>query len=373
MPDLRLLPGFVDIGAAFGEPGSEQSETIESGLAAAQAGGYVAVALEPFTDPPIDNDAQVRLALHRSAGAACALLPLAAATRDHGTLSEMDLLSEAGAVGVHLGDFLPEPALLRSVLEYAAQLELTVFVHPAEESLCRGAVVHEGTVSEVLGLKGCPSLAEEIGLGILLPLVRRTRARVHLCRLSTAVGVRMVREARSEGVPVTADVGFRHLIATEDAVASFDSNWRVWPPLRTEEDRVALWEGLRDGTIDAVVSHHGPVPEEQKLAEFDRSPSGAIGLETLFSALWTARTLGRIPEFTLEEILGWLVHGPRRVLGLPPAPPTEREGVWWDFSATWVPSSANLRSLSRNCPEIGQELSPVLAGYRRDGAEYPAA
>lgn len=368
MPDLRLLPGFVDIGAAFGEPGAEQSETIESGLAAAEAGGFVAVALEPFTDPPIDTDAQVRLASHRAAGSACVLVPLAAATRDHGTLSEMDLLAEAGAVGVHLGESLPSPVLLRYVLEYAAQLGLTVFVHPDEESLCRGAVVHEGVVSEILGLKGSPSLAEEIGLGILLPLVRRTSARVHLCRLSTEAGVRMVREAKAAGLPVTADVGFRHLLATEQAVSSFDSQWRAWPPLRSEADRQALWAGLRDGTIDCIVSHHRPVPEELKLAEFDRSPSGAIGLETVFPALWTARSRGLV-DFSLDDILRWLVHSPRRILGLPPAPSTDIEGTWWDFGASWTPSADSLRSLSSNCPEIGQELSPVRLRSRREGRD----
>jgi len=369
VPDLRLLPGFVDIGAAFGEPGSEQSETIQSGLAAAEAGGFVAVALEPFTDPPIDTDAQIRLALYRSAGAACALLPLAAATRDHGSLAEMDLLAAAGAVGVHLGESLPEPLLLRSVLEYAAQHRMTVFVHPSEASLCRDAVVHEGSVSEVLGLRGCPALVEEIGLGILLPLVRRTAARVHLCRLSTETGVQMVRDAKAAGLPVTADVGFRHLLATEGAIAEFDSNWRVWPPLRTEADRDALWAGLRDGTIDAIVSHHRPVPEELKLAEFDRSPAGATGLETIFPALWTARERGRVPEFSLDELLSWLVHGPRRVLGLPPAPPAEQEGAWWDFDASWTPTADSMRSLSRNCPEIGQKLSPVFVRSRRAGRD----
>lgn len=369
MPDLRLLPGFVDLGAAFGEPGSEQSETIQSGLAAAEAGGFVAVALEPFTDPPVDTDAQVRLALHRAAGASSALLPLAAATRDQGTLSEMDLMAAAGAAGVHLGDHLPQPGLLRSVLEYAAQLGLVVFVHPSEESLARGGVAHEGAVSEVLGLRGSPALAEEIGLGILLPLVRLTRARVHLCRLSTAVGVAMVREAKAAGLPVTADVGFRHLLATEEAVASFDSNWRLLPPLRTETDRQALWAALRDGTIDAVVSHHRPVPEELKLAEFDRSPAGAIGLETVFPALWTARSRGQTPAFELDDLLGWLVRGPRRVLGLPEAPPAEREGAWWDFDAVWTPGPESLRSLSRNCPEIGQELSPRFVRSRRNGID----
>ena len=369
MSDLRLLAGFVDLSCAFGEPGAEQAETIHSGLLAAARGGFAAVVLEPFTDPPIDTDAQVCLALQRADSADCQLLPLASATRDKGALTEMDLLAEAGAVGVHLGDLLPDAGLLRSVLEYAAQRLLPVFVHPAESSLARGGVVHEGGVSEMLGLKGCPSVVEEVGLGILLPLVRRTGARVHLCRLSTAEGVEMVRAARAQGLPVTADVGFRHLVATEDAVAGFDANWRVWPPLRTERDRQALWEGLRDGTIDAIVSHHHPVPDELKRAEFDRSPAGAIGLETLFPALWTARLEGRVPGFGLDDVHRWLCEGPRRVLGLPPAPSAEIDGSWWDFGDSWTPSDATLSSLSRNCPEIGRELTPRFVRLRRGGCD----
>lgn len=369
MSDLRLLPGFVDLGCAFGEPGAEQAETIASGLAAAARGGFVAVVLEPFTDPPIDTDAQVRLVLQRAEGTDCSLLPLGSATRDRGALTEMDLLAEAGAVGVHLGERLPDACLLRSVLEYAAQRLLPVFVHPIEASLSEGSVVHEGRVSEMLGLKGCPAVSEEIGLGILLPLVRRTGARVHLCRLSTEVGVEQVRRARAEGLPVTADVGFRHLLATQDAVADFDVDWRVWPPLRTESDRQALWAGLRDGTIDAVVSHHRPVPDELKRAEFDRSPAGAIGLETILPALWTARAAGTVPDFSLDDLALWLVDGPRRVLGLPPSPPAEQDGSWWDFDATWIPSDATLASLSRNCPELGRELSPKFVRLRRGGCD----
>lgn len=369
MADLRLLPGFVDLGCAFGEPGAEQAETIHSGLEAALRGGFSAVVLEPFTDPPIDNDAQVRLAQHRAEGAPCILHVLGAATRSHGTLSEMDLLAEAGAVGVHLGDRLPEAGFLRSVLEYAAQRHLPVVVHPAEHSLCEGAVAHEGVVAERLGLKGVPSIAEEIGLGILLPLVRATGARVHLARLSTRRGVDMLRSARAEGLPLSADVGFRHLLATEEAVEGFDTNWRLWPPLRTESDRLALWEGLRDGTIDAIASDHRPVPDELKRAEFDRAPAGSIGLETVFPALWTAREKGATPAFDVSDVVRWLADGPRKVLGLPPTPPAEQEGTWWDFGQRWTPRPSSLRSLSGNCPEIGESLSPVFVRVRREGCD----
>lgn len=367
MNEKRLLPGFCDLGCAFGEPGSEQAETIKSGLRAAARGGYSVVALEPFTDPPIDNDAQVQLVLTRAHGSACKLLPVASAAREKGTLSEMTLLKEAGAVGVSLGDALPRNvAFLRSVLEYATQSGLAVFVHPSEPTLSDEGMVHEGEVAERLGLRGIPEDSEEIGLGILLPLVRRTGARVHLSRLSTQPGVRMLREARSQGLAVTADVGFRHLLRDERAIETFDVNLKVFPPLRGEEDRMSLWEGLMDGTIDAISSMHRPVSSETKCAEFAASPYGAIGLETCFGALWTENGKNGNPTVAMAHYTQWLSIGPRAVLGLPPAN-ADHEGTWWDFGSCWTPSDSTLASRSRNCPELGQSLIPVPVALRRDG------
>jgi dihydroorotase len=253
------------------------------------------------------------------------------------------------------------------VLEYAAQRDMTVFVHPTEPTLTAGGVIHEGDVAERLGLRGIPGFAEEIGLGILIPLVRRTRARVHIQRISTAKGVALLRQARAEGLPLTADVGFRHLLATHEAVASFDVHWKIDPPLRTEEDRQALWAGLLDKTIDCIVSHHVPIADEEKLVEFDQSPSGAIGLETVFSALWTARGRADTANYGVDELVNWLTHGPRRVLGLPPASSSEEEGTWWDLQAQWIPERAQMASLSGNCPEIGQTLTGVAVRLRRGG------
>lgn len=367
MNEKRLLPGFCDLGCAFGEPGSEQAETIKSGLRAAARGGYSIAALEPFTDPPIDNDAQVQLALARAQGAACRLLPLACAAREKGTLSEMTLLKEAGAVGVSLGDTLPRNvAFLRSVLEYASQSGLTVFVHPSEATLSDEGMVHEGDVAERLGLRGIPEDSEEIGLGILLPLVRRTGARVHLSRISTLPGVSMVRQAKASGLKITADVGFRHLLRDERALEGFDVNHKVFPPLRSEEDRMSLWEGLMDGTIDAICSMHRPVSAETKTAEFSASPYGAIGLETCFGALWTENGKNGNPTVALSHWTQWLSIGPRAVLGLAPAN-ADQEGTWWDFGAGWTPSDSTLASRSRNCPEIGQLLGPVPVALRRSG------
>ncbi|MBK9579908.1 MAG: dihydroorotase [Fibrobacterota bacterium] len=369
-----LLPGFCDLGCAFGEPGSEQAETIASGLAAATRGGFSVVAMEPFTEPAIDSDAQVHLVRHRAAGLHCDLLPLAAATRDKGTLSEMALLAQAGAAGVSLGDTLPRStSLLRSVLEYAAQNDLTVFVHPCDPDLAAEGIVHEGPVAERLGLRGIPSLAEEIGLGTLLPLVRRTKARVHLSRISSAVGVSLVREAKLEGLPVTADVSFRHLLADESILEGFPEDWKVFPPLRGATDRTALWAGLRDGSIDAICSLHRPVAAEVKSAEFDKSPYGAIGLETCFPALLAASQAGTIQKVDLADWVKWLSTAPRKVLGLD-ACDAQHEGTWWDLAHKWTPSEATLASRSSNCPEMGVELLGKALRLRRRGTdlELPA-
>jgi dihydroorotase len=361
-----LLPGFCDLGCAFGEPGFEQAETIRSGLASAARGGYSVVAMEPFTDPVIDTDAQIQLVRHLAADSFCSLVPIAAATRQKGALSEMALLREAGAGAVSLGDVLPASAsFLRSVLEYAAQNDLVVFLHPCDASLAAEGIVHEGRVAERLGLRGIPSVAEEIGLGTVLPLVRRTGARIHLSRLSTAQGVSMVREARLEGLPVTADVSFRHLLEDESILEGFPSQWKLFPPLRTESDKQALWQGLLDGTLDAISSLHRPVPTEAKVAEFDLSPYGAIGLETCFSALRTAQ-----PDIPPGQWALWLSTGPRRVLGLVAANP-DVEGTWWDLEGKWVPEAGKLASRSRNCPELGKTLLSVPKRLRRNGRDIP--
>jgi len=358
-----LLPGFVDLAPWFGEPGYEQSETVASGLLSAARGGYVLVAPDPHTNPVIDNDAQVAQLLFRARGCACGVVAIAAATRE-GDISEMGLILKSGAHIASLGDHLPkDTVLLRSVLEYAAQTGLTIFVHPCDPWLYDKGVVHEGAVAERMGLSGIPAIAEEIALGKLLPLVRLTGARVHLSCISSERGAVMVRDAKEQGLNVTADVSFRHLLANESAIGDYSVNQKLFPPLRSEIDRKALWSGVLDGTLDAVVSNHRPVAPEEKEREFDRSPAGAIGLETCFAALWSAR--GKVaPEFTLAQAAEWLCHGPRRVLGLPPAAPSDEEGSVW-CEEPWTVES--LASHSRNCPELGQELSVHIAALVRGG------
>ena len=358
-----ILPGFVDIDTFLGEPGLEQSETVASGLLAAARGGYVLVAPDPFTEPHIDNDAQVSQLLFRAQGQPCAVVAVAAATRGE-QLSELGLLKAAGARAISLGKRLPKSTVfLRSVLEYAAQTGLTVLLHPCDAWMSEAGVVHQGAVSERMGLAGIPAISEEIALGVLLPLVRETGARVHLMGLSSELGLRKLREGRDQGLPVTADVTFRHLLQNESAILGYDVNARLYPPLRSENDRKALWAGLMEGSIDAVTSGHMPVSAEEKEREFDRSPAGAVGLETCFAALWSARG-DLAPLFSLEDAARWLCHGPRAVLGLEAAPDLSEEASVW-VEETW--KVERLCSRSKNCPELGQELSVKLAALVRQG------
>ncbi len=358
-----LLPGFVDLDPWFGEPGSEQAETVASGLLAAVRGGYVLVAPDPHTQPAIDNDAQVSQLLSRGQGSACGIVAMAAAIRE-GDLSEMSLIAKSGAHILSLGDVLPkDTCLIRSLLEYAAQAHMTVMVHPCDPWLAGKGVVHEGAVAERMGLAGIPAIAEEIALGKLLPLVRLTGARVHLSRISSERGMLMVREAKEQGLSITADVSFRHLLWNETAVEGYDVRQKLFPPLRSELDRKALWAGMLDGTFDAIISGHRPVAAEEKEREFDKSPAGAIGLETCFPLLWSERG-HKAPEFSVDQAAEWLCHGPRRVLGLPEAPSTECEASVWR-EEPWTFETPASRSC--NCPELGSALSLRLVQLVRDG------
>jgi dihydroorotase len=362
-----LLPGFVDLNTFLGEPGFEQSETVASGLLSAVRGGYVLVAPDPFTEPHIDNDAQVSQLLFRAQGQPCAVVAVAAATRGE-QLSELGLIKAAGARAVSLGKRLPKNTLLlRSVLEYGAQTGLTILVHPCDPWISEVGVVHQGPIAERMGLAGIPAIVEEIALGVLLPLVRATGARVHLMGLSSELGLRMLRQARDQGLPVTADVSFRHLLANESAILGYDVNARLYPPLRAETDRKALWAGLMEGSIDAITSGHRGISAEEKEREFDKSPAGAIGLETCFAALWSARG-SLVPSFTLEDAARWLCHGPRQVLGLGAAPDPSIEGSVWSEESWTV---GNLASRSHNCPELGQVLGLRLKALVRQGDRVP--
>jgi dihydroorotase len=312
---LVVAPGLVDLAARLREPGQEHEGMLESELAAAAAGGVTSLVCPPDTDPVLDEPGLVEMLKFRARKLSrCRLFPLGALTRElkgH-TLTEMAELTEAGCVGFSQADVaLADSLVLMRALQYAATYGYAVWLHPQDATLGKG-VAASGAVATRLGLSGVPVIAETIALHTILELVRATKARVHLCRLSSAAGVALVRAAKAEGLPVSADVSINSLHLTDIDIGFFNPDMRLVPPLRQGADREALRQGLADGTIDALVSDHNPVAEDAKNLPFGEAEPGATGLELLLSL---ALRWGRDHGLPLHTALARVTCDPVRVLG----------------------------------------------------------
>jgi dihydroorotase len=312
---LVVAPGLVDLAARLREPGQEHEGMLESELAAAAAGGVTSLVCPPDTDPVLDEPGLVEMLKFRARKLSrCRLFPLGALTRElkGATLTEMAELTEAGCVGFSQADVpLADTLVLMRALQYAATYGYTVWLRPQDAALGRG-VAASGAVATRLGLSGVPVVAETIALHTILELVRATRARVHLCRLSSAAGVALVRAAKAEGLPVTADVSINSLHLTDVDIGFFNPDMRLVPPLRQGADRDALRAGLADGTLDALVSDHNPVAEDAKNLPFGEAEPGATGLELLLSL---ALRWGRDAGLPLHTALARVTCDPVRILG----------------------------------------------------------
>ena len=312
---LVVAPGLVDLAARLREPGHEHEGMLESELAAAAAGGVTSLVCPPDTDPPLDEPGLVEMLKFRARKLSrCRLFPLGALTRGLAgeTLTEMAELTEAGCVGFSQADIaIANTLTLQRALQYAATYGYTVWLRPQDAWLGQG-VAASGAVSTRLGLSGVPVAAETIALHTIFELVRATGARVHLCRLSSAAGVGLLREAKAEGLPVTADVSINSLFLTDVDIGFFNAAMRVTPPLRQQRDRDALQAALADGTIDALVSDHNPVSSDEKTLPFGEAMPGATGLELL---LGLALAWGERHRLTLAQSLAPITCDPVRVLG----------------------------------------------------------
>ncbi|MGE5527590.1 MAG: dihydroorotase [Patescibacteria group bacterium] len=370
---LHILPGLVDMHVHLREPGREDEETIATGLAAAAAGGFAAVAAMPNTQPAIDEAALVELVLGRAAAAGSArLYPIGCLTKGQQgkEMAELGEMAAAGAVafsndGVPLGN----AEVLRCAMEYSKLFGLPLLLHAEDADLSDGGVMHEGVWSTLLGLKGIPSLAEEAAVTRDLLLAEATGAAVHICHVSTAGAVRAIREAKERGVKVTAEATPHHLVLTDAALEGYDTNAKVSPPLRAEADRQALRAALADGTIDAIASDHAPHTLEEKHREFGAAANGLVGLETSLGLILTE--LVRPGLMTLEELALKMSVNPRRILNLPggeisPGQPADLTLV--DLERVWTVDPATFLSKSRNTPFAGRQLTgravAVLAGGR---------
>ena len=310
-----VMPGLVDLAARLREPGHEREGMLESELRAAAAGGVTSLVCPPDTDPVLDEPGLVEMLKFRARKLSrCRLFPLGALTRQLGgeALTEMVSLHAAGCVGFSQAEVpIADTLVLQRALQYAATYGYTVWLRPQDRWLGQG-VAASGAVATRLGLSSVPVAAETVALHTILELVRATGARVHLCRLSSAAGVEIVRQARREGLPITADVSIHSLHLTDTDIGYFNSAMRLTPPLRQQRDRDALRAGLADGTIDALVSDHMPVGSDEKNVPFAEATPGATGLELLLGmALKWAQADG-VP---IARALGAVTHGPVSVLG----------------------------------------------------------
>jgi dihydroorotase len=361
---LVLAPGLVDLHTHLREPGAEHAETVETGTRAAAAGGYTAVAPMANTDPVADDASVIAEVTAAAARAGLAeVFPVGAITRD----LEGEVLAEIGemvAAGVRIfsddGRCVPAARTLRNALTYARAFEGVVIAEHCEDpSLSTGQQMHEGLTSASLGLAGQPSVAEHAVVYRDLELARLTGGRLHLCHLSTARSVELVRAAKRDGVRVTAEVTPHHLVLTDEELAGYDTNLKVNPPLRSVEDRDALRAGLADGTIDAIATDHAPHAVEEKDAEFDRAPFGTIGLETALAVVLTE--LVRPGELTLARAIDALSTTPARILGArdhggPIEPGRPANLVVFDPDERWVVEPP-FASRSRNSAFLGREVS----------------
>ena len=363
---LVLAPAFVDPHVHLRTPGREDEETIASGTAAAAAGGYCAILAMPNTDPVVDSSAVLGALVEQAR--ATAEIPvgfLASITKGQGgsELTEMGELADAGAAAFS-DDGVPiaAPGLMRRALQYASITGRPLALHCEEQSLSRGGQMHEGEVSAELGFTGYPSVAESVMVERDLALAAYEGQPLHLLHLSASESVEALRRARAAGVQVTAEVTPHHLCLTDDAVRSLDPNLKMNPPLRAEEDRAALLEALRDGTISSIASDHAPHARHEKDVPFEAAPFGVTGLETAFSALYTYLVEpGLIP---LETLLERLSAGPARAYGLDEpriAVGAPANLVLLDTRASWRVSESGFRSRSVNSWLLGKTLRGKVA------------
>jgi dihydroorotase len=361
---LLASPGWTDIFADYREPGYEQKETIESGLKAAARGGFTEVFIVPNTSPAISTKSVVDFIVKKSSGHPVSLHPIGALTQniEGKNLAEMMDMRQSGAIAFSDGWKPVQNAnLMLKALEYVKAFNGVVIQMPVDETLSAGGLMHEGPVSTRMGMAGIPALAETLMIHRDLELLRYTGSRLHITGVSTAEGVAMIAKAKAEGLQVTCSVTPYHLAFTDESLTTYSSLYKVSPPLRSEQDRQALLQGLKDGTIDCIASHHRPQDWDAKEKEFEYAADGMNIQEIAYNiALEVVEKHAGI-----ERLVEALSTKPREIFGLEQETVAKGNNISLTlFSASGSTSvtNQNMRSLSRNNPFLGKQLKGKVIG-----------
>ncbi|TVQ66882.1 MAG: dihydroorotase [Balneolaceae bacterium] len=367
-----LSGGWMDMHVHFREPGFEHKETIESGCRAAMFGGFTEVACMPNTKPAIHTRDVVEYIRNRAEKELVDVHPIGCVTKERAgrSIAEMADMKEGGAVAFSDdGDPVSCSQVMRVALEYSSMLGLPIINHEEDLSLSRPGHMHEGEVSARLGLDGTPGIAEDIMIARDILLAQFTGGHIHVAHISTANGVDLVRKAKAEGINVTTEVCTHHFDLTDVEVEQrhFDTHVKMHPPLRSETDRVAMIEGLKDGTIDAICTDHAPHSAEEKDVEFIYAPNGIIGLETAWSIC--VKRLLEPGQLKLDQILHKLITAPRAILNLPLPGLTKGNKAnitLFNTDQEWIFDEKEIRSKSKNSPYIGDKLTGrAIAVYNK--------
>jgi len=367
-----VCPGCIDLHCHLRDPGRPDEETIESGGRSAVAGGFTTICCMPNTDPAIDSEGLVHYIYREATRASlCRIFPIAAITKKRAgkEITEFGELVNAGAKGFSDdGDVVADSNVFRHALEYSKIFNVPIFEHPIDENLAQKGMMNEGLVSTRLGLKGSPAIAEEVIVARDLLLAKFTGAKLHLCHISTKGSVDLIRKAKKEGIGVTCETCPQYFYFNDEVLASFDTNYKVNPPIRSEDDRQAIIRGLRDGTIDCIATDHAPHCQAEKELEFTSAPYGMIGFETAFSLI--VMELINKQKFSWAKILSKLTVNPANIIN-------EKLGVIKkgavaditiiDPKKKWKPTLNTIQSRSKNTPLLDRELIGKCIGTIVDG------
>lgn len=366
---LHVSVGWMDVFAHFCDPGFEYRETLETGAAAAAAGGFTDVMIVPNTHPAIHNKSQVEYVVQRSKSFAVNIRPIGAVTKnaEGSELAEMYDMQQSGAIafgdGIHC---IQNSGLLIKALQYVKAFDGTVIQLPDDKTIAAHGLMHEGIVSTQLGLPGKPAMAEELVVARDIKLARYAESRLHFTGISSAKSLEYIQRAKKSGIRVSCSVSPHHLFFTDEDLRSYDTNLKVNPPIRDAANREALLQALIDGAIDCIASHHIPHNYDNKVCEFEYAKNGMAGLESLFSVLWTVVA----PHWPLEKLIDLLSVAPRKIFGIPL--PVIAEGAAANITLfnpgeTFVFDKSMIRGKSVNNAFTGKNLQGKVIGIINNG------